>query len=131
MSGRDRIRLSGIRGFAHHGVVEAERETGQVFVVDVVLEVDTRPAAKTDDLRLTVNWNDLAVRLERTVTATQYRLVETLAARLARECLTEEPVAAVEVTVHKPQAPIPLPCVEVAVTIRRERDAHPDPETSS
>ena len=48
-------------------------------------------------------------------------LLETLADRLAAACLDDERVAAVEVTVHKPNAPIPLTFADVAVTIRRER----------
>ena len=48
-------------------------------------------------------------------------LLETLAARLAEVCLADERVEAVTVTVHKPQAPIPLNFADVAVSIRRER----------
>ena len=46
-------------------------------------------------------------------------LIEALAARLATACLADVRVLAVTVTVHKPQAPIPHPFTDVAVTLRR------------
>ena len=49
------------------------------------------------------------------------RLIETLAERVADRCLTDSRVQAVEVTVHKPQAPIPVPFDDVTVTILRSR----------
>jgi dihydroneopterin aldolase len=48
-------------------------------------------------------------------------LLETLATRLADACLADSRVVAATVTVHKPQAPIPLQFVDVAVTVRRDR----------
>ncbi|MFI1767339.1 dihydroneopterin aldolase [Streptomyces sp. NPDC020800] len=122
---RDLILLTGLRTFGHHGVGEAERTTGQVFVVDAVLEVDTRPAALTDDVSETVDWHLLAQRIDKLVTGSSFRLVETLAASIADECLADALVAAVEVTVRKPHAPIPLAFDEVAVRIRRDREPLP------
>ena len=46
----DVIEIRGIRGFGRHGVFDHERADGQEFVVDVRLELDTRPAAASDDL---------------------------------------------------------------------------------
>jgi dihydroneopterin aldolase len=48
-------------------------------------------------------------------------LIETLVERLAAECLTDPRVSAATVTVHKPQAPIPLNFLDVSVTVRRGR----------
>jgi dihydroneopterin aldolase len=48
-------------------------------------------------------------------------LIETLAARLAEICLADPAVSAVQITVHKPDAPITVPFDDVSVTIRRER----------
>ena len=57
---RDRITLRGLRVFGYHGVLDAEREDGQEFIVDAVLWLDTAPAAATDDLELTANYAALA-----------------------------------------------------------------------
>jgi dihydroneopterin aldolase len=117
----DRIALTGLRVRGRHGVFDFERQQGQDFVVDVVLEVDTRPAASSDQLRDTVDYGALAARLHDVACGDPVNLVETLAQRLADVCLEDARVAAVTVTVHKPEAPIPLPVGDVAVTIRRER----------
>jgi dihydroneopterin aldolase len=117
----DRISLVGLRVPGRHGVYDFEREQGQDFVVDVVLEIDTRPAATSDDLADTVNYGDLATALADVVGGEPVNLLETLAARLADVCLADERVGAAEVTVHKPQAPIPLTFHDVSVTIRRDR----------
>ncbi|MDT4938662.1 MAG: 7,8-dihydroneopterin aldolase/epimerase/oxygenase [Pseudonocardiales bacterium] len=117
----DRIRLSGltVRGF--HGVFEHERRDGQDFVIDVELEVDTRAAAASDDIADTIHYGTLAEQLAGVVSGEPVNLLETLADRLAAVCLADERVSAALVTVHKPQAPIPLQFDDVVVQIRRTR----------
>jgi dihydroneopterin aldolase len=117
----DRIRLSGLRVYGRHGVFEHERRDGQDFVVDAELELSTAAAAASDDLADTVDYGDLASRLAAVVAGEPVNLLETLVARLADECLADPRVEAATVTVHKPQAPIPLTFADVAVTIRRDR----------
>ncbi|HEX6873052.1 MAG TPA: dihydroneopterin aldolase [Micromonosporaceae bacterium] len=117
----DQITLTGLRVRGHHGVFDFEREQGQDFVVDVVLELDLSGAAGTDDVADTVHYGDLAQRLVDIVAGAPVNLLETLAARLVDACLDDSRVGAATVTVHKPQAPIPHPFTDVAVTLRRER----------
>jgi 7,8-dihydroneopterin aldolase/epimerase/oxygenase len=119
----DRIELRGLRVFARHGVLETERQSGQEFVIDAVLWLDTRPAAGSDDVSKTVDYGALANRLVRLAEEPPVRLIETLAGRLAAGCLSEPLVAEVEITVHKPQAPIAHPFGDVMVVIRRPRQA--------
>jgi dihydroneopterin aldolase len=118
---RDLIRLAGLRVRGRHGVFDFERRDGQDFVVDVALEVDTQPAAASDDLSDTIHYGELAETLAAIIAGEPVNLLETLAARLAAGCLADPRVAAATVTVHKPQAPIALSFTDVAVTIRRER----------
>src|SRR5499427_7643039 len=121
MTGLDRIELRGLRVFARHGVLDFERVSGQEFVIDAVLWLDTRPASGSDDLSKTVDYGALANRLVRLAEEPPVRLIETLAERLAAGCLSEPLVAEVEITIHKPHAPIAHPFDDVAVIIRRER----------
>jgi 7,8-dihydroneopterin aldolase/epimerase/oxygenase len=116
----DRIELRGLRVFGRHGVYDFERDRGQDFVVDVVLELDLAPAARSDDVADTVHYGELAERLVAIVGGEPVNLLETLADRLAAACLADQRVAAATVTVHKPQAPIPHEFADVAVTLRRE-----------
>ena len=117
----DRIAVRGLRAHAHHGVYAREREQGQLFRVDAVLEVNTRPAAAGDDLELTVNYAELAQRLHAVLVGEPVDLLETLAQRLADVCLGDPLVDAVEITVHKPDADLGVVFDDVTVTIRRER----------
>lgn len=117
----DRVALRGLRARGHHGVFARERAEGQVFVVDVVLGLDTRPAAETDDLTRTAHYGLIADEVTALITGEPVNLIETLAQRIADQCLKHGPVQEVEVTVHKPDAPITVPFDDVTVTIHRSR----------
>jgi 7,8-dihydroneopterin aldolase/epimerase/oxygenase len=117
----DRIAIDGIEVFAHHGVLDHERELGQRFVVDLIVEADLAAAAASDDLADTIDYGHLAGRIAAVAAAPPAALLETVADRIARCCLEDGRVTAVEVTVHKPAAPLPVVARGVAVTLRRER----------
>ncbi len=117
----DRIALHGLRGRGRHGVLDRERQEGQTFLVDVVLGLDTRGAAASDDLKQTVDYGVMATRVVGVVEGEPVNLIETLAQRVADACLAEPLVEHVEVTVHKPEAPIRVPFEDVTVTIVRSR----------
>jgi dihydroneopterin aldolase/2-amino-4-hydroxy-6-hydroxymethyldihydropteridine diphosphokinase len=120
----DQIRLSGVTARGFHGVFAHERRDGQDFTVDVVLHVDLARAAATDDVTDTVHYGELAVRIADVIRGEPVDLIETLAVRIAESCLASADsagVAAVDVAVHKPQAPITEPFSDVVVAIRRDR----------
>jgi 7,8-dihydroneopterin aldolase/epimerase/oxygenase len=117
----DRIALTGLRAIGRHGVLPQERATGQEFIADAVLFLDTRAAAAADDLALTVDYAGLATRIARIISGEPVTLIETLAQRLADECLVDPRVRQAEVTVHKPHAPLGVRVGDISVTIRRSR----------
>ena len=121
MSASDRISLTGLRASAFHGVLEHERRTGQVFIIDVTIWLDLEAAAASDDLDLTVHYGELAEEVVASVETEPVDLIETVAERVAGVALAHAPVQQVEVTVHKPSAPITVPFSDVAVTILRTR----------
>jgi len=112
----DRIVLDGIRGIGYHGVFEFERRQGQEFVADLVVHLPARVA--TDDLADTVDYGVIAQRAHEVIVGEPMDLIETLAERIADAVLALG-AASVEVTVHKPQAPIPVPFTDAAVRITR------------
>ena len=116
----DELTITGIECFGHHGVFEAERRQGQVFVVDLTLGLDTRTAAASDDLQDTVDYGSLAGEVRDAVESDPVDLIETLARRIAGRALDDDRVQWVRVTVHKPDAPIEAPFADVALTIRRD-----------
>ena len=120
-AGRDRISLTGISVFGHHGVFDSERQQGQRFVVDVSCTLDLSSAASTDDLAQTIDYGGLAQAFVADVERDPVKLIEALADRIALTCLRYDAIQCVEVTVHKPQAPMPVDVADVTVTLTRSK----------
>jgi len=118
----DRIVLQGISAHGHHGVLDFEKADGQEFVVDVALEVDLRRPGGSDVLAHTVNYAEVAADVVSLITGPSLDLIEALADKIALAALRRPLVQAVEVTVHKPQAPVGVPFGDVQVVVERHRD---------
>lgn len=110
------IKLAGLRSRGFHGVLAAERVSGQDFVVDLEIEFDM---PRTDDVSDTVDYGQLALKVVAVVGGEPVDLIETLAARIAAQVLEDSRIRRITVTVHKPQAPIRAQFDDVAVTISR------------
>jgi len=117
----DRITLTGISAVGHHGVFDFERTKGQIFVVDLTCELDLSAAASSDQLEHTIDYGGLAQSVVEDIQTTPLNLIEALADRIAQTCLRHPAISRVEVTVHKPHAPMPVPVADVAVTLTRSR----------
>ena len=121
----DHIRLTGLRIFAHHGVLDFERENGQEFIIDLEIGLDLAPAAASDDVTKTIHYGELAEAVYAAVQADTVDLIETVAERVAAIALGYERALQVTVTIHKPAAPITVPFGDVSVTITRSRPLSP------
>ena len=117
----DAIALTGLRATAFHGVLEHERREGQLFLIDLVVHVDVKRAAASDDLGDTVDYSLLAAQAVAAVESDPVNLIETVAERVAMVALAHGLVRSVEVTIHKPGAPIGVQFADVSVTIYREK----------
>lgn len=117
----DRITVTGIRAWGHHGVLPHERELGQEFIVDLEVVADLSAAGASDDLTDTIDYGVLSGEVAETIVGQPWQLIEALASRIADQVLADERIDEVTVTVHKPSAPLPVPADEVAVTITRSR----------
>jgi len=115
----DSITLRGLRVRAHHGVMEQERAGGQTFVVDVKACLDLSEAGTTDELPSTLDYGTLAEAIHRRVSGERWNLIERVAERVADLVLEDRRVVRVEVTVHKPEAPIGVEFEDVSVTVVR------------
>ena len=121
MNSSDQITLTGLRANAFHGVLEEERRTGQVFIIDVTVHLDLRAAGATDELAQTIHYGELAEEIVAAVESDPVDLIETVAERIAQVVLAHKAAQLVQVTVHKPSAPISVPFADVSVTIMRGR----------
>ncbi|WP_251381584.1 MULTISPECIES: dihydropteroate synthase [unclassified Leucobacter] len=115
----DRVTLTGLEVFAHHGVFDFEREQGQRFLIDADVAVDLRAAASGDDLAATVHYGELAEAIVAAVENDPVDLIETVAERVADVTLGFSGVHSARITVHKPQAPIDAVFADVSVSVER------------
>jgi dihydroneopterin aldolase len=114
----DIIRITGIRGFGFHGVLDFERHDGQEFIVDVAYALPGVVSA--DRIDATINYAEVAQAVHDAIIGEPVDLIETLAERIA-ELVLALGAPRVTVTVHKPSAPIPVPFEDVSITIERSR----------
>jgi 7,8-dihydroneopterin aldolase/epimerase/oxygenase len=117
----DRIELRGLAVHGRHGVLDHERTKGQDFVVDITVWIDLADAAASDDLADTYDYTALAQLAADVVAGPPRNLIEAVGGEIADLVMDDERVHAVEVVVHKPQAPIPQQFADVAVVVRRSR----------
>jgi 7,8-dihydroneopterin aldolase/epimerase/oxygenase len=117
----DRIELRGLTVHGRHGVLDHERANGGDFVVDITVWIDLAEAAASDNLADTYDYAALAQLAADIVAGPPRNLIETVGGEIADQVMDDKRVHAVEVVVHKPQAPIPLQFADAAVVVRRSR----------
>ena len=118
----DQIKITGISGFGYHGVLESERSVGQNFSADITIPLSTRAAGESDDLTKTINYAEVAELVHRFIIGKPVKLLETLAEKIASAILAVYQLAdGVNVTIHKPEAPVTIPFLDISVTIQRSR----------
>jgi len=117
----DRIELRGLKVRGQHGVFDHERANGQDFLVDITVWIDLADAGASDELDETYDYSALAQLAADVVAGPARNLIETVGAQIADQVMDDERVHAVEVAVHKPQAPIPQQFADVSVVVRRSR----------
>jgi 7,8-dihydroneopterin aldolase/epimerase/oxygenase len=100
----DRIFLRGLTAECVIGFIDWERRVKQTVVVDLELPVDCRLAAVTDDVNDTVDYKKVSKRVLAFIEASEFKLVETLAQRLAMLILEEFALEWLRLSINKPGA---------------------------
>lgn len=118
----DSIEIKGLFGFGYHGLFDDERENGQGFLVDAVLELDLTAVSSSDLLDDTVNYSAICDLILEQLIGPPVSLIERLAGQIADLILERYPkVKSVKVTLHKPDAPVAVKVKDISVTIERTR----------
>jgi dihydroneopterin aldolase len=118
----DRMTLVGIKALGKHGVFPDEKVNPQDFIVDAVVFLDTKEAGQTDNLEETVSYDEIAQVIYNEIQGPSVNLIETLAERIAQTILKNFPlINEIEITLHKPSAPLSVPFGDISVTITRSR----------
>ncbi|MBR3645540.1 MAG: 2-amino-4-hydroxy-6-hydroxymethyldihydropteridine diphosphokinase, partial [Lachnospiraceae bacterium] len=115
---KNKITIKNLEVFAKHGVLDFEKEEGQKFYVDADLYVDMVTPGMSDDLDDTVNYAQVCRDITDFMQNNRYDLIEAAAYNTAKMILLNYPkVQKIDITVHKPYAPIGLPFEDVSVSV--------------
>jgi dihydroneopterin aldolase len=87
----DQIIVQGIEFYAYHGVPDAEQQIGHRYRADLIVDLDLREAGRTDELRHTVSYGDLARLVIQVGTSQRCRLLERLAEQMCAAILEQFP----------------------------------------
>lgn len=118
----DRIHIEKLTVFAHHGYYDEEARLGQKFQVTLDLFQDLRPSGTDDAIGSTTNYGEVCLSVDQFMRENRFDLIETCAEGLASHILNAYPgVRALDLTIHKPWAPVGLPVEDLSVTIHRAR----------
>lgn len=121
----DTIFLRGLAVECIIGFIDWERRVKQTVVIDLELPVDCRAASVRDAVEDTLDYKRVAKRVIAFVEASEFKLVETLAHRLAMLVLEEFGIAWIRLSINKPGAI--RGSRDVGVSIERSRADLPEP----
>ena len=104
MSKSDRIKITDLHLRAIIGINPDERRNLQDVLINIVLYVDSRPAAESDDISDSANYRSITKEIIKLVESSRFYLIEKLASEIATICLKSQQVETVSVNVQKPTA---------------------------
>lgn len=111
----DKVFIKGLKADAVIGVYDWEREIRQSLLLDLELGTDMKPAAETDDLVHTLDYASISNRLIEFIQMSEFKLIETLAERLASLLMEEFSIPWLTLRLYKPGAVAEADTVGVAI----------------
>ena len=115
----DKIKLSNIVFYAHHGYYKAERELGQRFELDIEVECDISQASKTDELHDAIDYRKVYSLAKDTFENYKFKLLETVAEKIAHQILDSFTTKSVLIRVRKPHVPLKGFLDHIEIEIKR------------
>lgn len=121
----DILKLEGMRYRVKLGLLPEERFLGGEIRLNVALYGDFSRAGMSDKIEDAVDYRRVVTIITEEVVHETFHLIEAFAEKLAKHLLDNIPqVQIVEVTVKKPQPPLPVILDGVEVTIRRQKQSN-------
>lgn len=119
----DNIKINGIKTYAYHGVLDAERQLGQIFLTDVVMYLDLKGSSEKDDLNETVHYGEAYQLVEDVIKGIPVNLIEHLAEKVSRSLFDRyDKIVETEITITKVNPPIEGNYENVSITLNRKRE---------
>lgn len=118
----DKIFLKGCRFYGYHGVFPEEAKLGQIFCLDLELQVDLQAASLTDNLHETVHYGHVFDLVRHQVEQQRYALIERLAGAICQDIFDHFPtVKTIKISISKENPPIPGHYDAVGISLERSR----------
>jgi 7,8-dihydroneopterin aldolase/epimerase/oxygenase len=121
-SGTVEVEVRGLSIFTHHGVTEAERETGQRLEIDVSFDVPDCDAVLTDRIDDTVDYAEVCDIVALGATERSYKTLERLCHVIAERLMERFSCESVRVRAAKPEPPLPIAVEQVGVEVVHVRE---------
>lgn len=116
----DKIKIKGIKVYANHGLFDSEKILGQEFVVDCCMCLDISNCSER--IEKTAHYGDVTMDIVKYMKENRFDLLETLANSMSKYLLLKYPIIReLELSIHKPQAPIPTVFSDIELTVVRKR----------
>ena len=115
-----KIKINGIKLFGYHGLYDIEKENGQNFVINIVIETDYR-GKERETLDNTIDYVEIAAQVKKTFNKNRYNLIETLAIDITNTIMINKEIKSATVSVKKTKPQIDLELESVEVEYRAER----------
>ena len=112
----DTIYIHGLKLQTIIGCLPHEKEKPQTLIIDVELVKDLQKAAKTDDIKQTINYADVIEKIQYFIHSSRFELIESLAEHIAQLLLKEYPSDQVTIKIQKPEAIANVPQVGIIIT---------------
>ena len=118
----NQIIIKNLKIFAYHGVHDFEKNDGQDFFVDAILDLPEMPGFENDEISRVISYSDVVRSIKKVMTKKSYNLIEKAAMEIISEIFSSfGEVKAVDITVKKPHAPIKEEFEYVAVRFKKTR----------
>jgi dihydroneopterin aldolase len=115
-----KIRINNLQILAYHGVLPEEKETGQMFEIDITMTIPHLEL--NDDISCTVNYSEVIDFVVEKFTEISMDLIETVAHKIGTSILKHYDVDSVHILLRKPNAPLNFPCHSVEVEIHLNKE---------
>lgn len=118
----DTLKINGLRYHAFHGVYEQEKTDGNIFEVDLIIRINLKKSAESDDLKYGIDYVEVQKLVSEIMNGPSKNLIETLAKTIGDKLFSVfEDIRALKVIVRKMNPPMPVSPASAEVVMKWKR----------
>ena len=114
--------IKGLEVFAYHGVHDFEKKEGQIFIIDIILDIPQLQGFETDEIDDVINYSQVIKVIKNSFSGQKYNLIEKTAYTVLESLFkTFKQINSADITIKKPNAPIKDKVEYVAFRVLKKR----------